>query len=84
MAEFSMDERALEQLGMQAARDFSASMQPTLDALHDELAGQPVEQIKPRLAAAWRAKAGEALSEASLAEWSTAISDGLRIELETD
>lgn len=84
MAKFSFDQRALDQIGKQAAGEFTRSMQPTLDALHRELAGQPVESIKPRLAHAWRAKAGESLSEPGLTEWATALSNGDRIVLKAD
>jgi hypothetical protein len=83
-ARVSINQNDLHQIGKQAAREFAKSMQPALDNLHRQLAGQPVERIKPQLAQVWRAKAGRALTEPELTTWATAISQGERIVMKTD
>jgi len=80
----TINQHALDQIGKQAVREFAQSMQPVLDSLHRQLAGQPVERIKPQLAQAWRAKAGKALTEPELTTWATTISQGARIVMKTD
>jgi len=56
--------------------------QPILDGIYEELAGQPVEVIKPILAQRWVAASPDAsITEPRLTTYAQTISDGKRIVL---
>jgi hypothetical protein len=71
----------MDEIGKQAVEASIRNMQPVLDDLHRELAGQSVDVVKPRLASEW-AKAGGKITDPDLTQWATAISEGRHITLE--
>lgn len=67
-------------LQTKASEAFSKVLQPVLDGLHAEYAGQPVETIKPVLAQRWAAARKDAsISDSQLTTIAQALSDGKRV-----
>jgi hypothetical protein len=83
-AEFSFNKRELNKFARDVVREEAKKYQRVLDSLHRELAGQPVDTIKPRLARAWRTAGGTPLKDPSLTEWATAIANGNRVIFRAD
>jgi phosphoserine phosphatase len=81
---FEWDEQGLQDVTRQAVRNFNDQMQPTLDELHQQVAGRPASEIKPLLASAWQAKAGQELPDDALDEWATLLEHGDRVVLTTN
>jgi hypothetical protein len=52
VVEFEWNEQGLQEAARQAVRNFNDQMQPVLDELHQQVAGQTADEIKPRLASA--------------------------------
>lgn len=79
-----MDRGAEAAIRKEAVKAFSKVMQPVLDGLRTEYAGQPVDAIKPVLAERWAAASNGSISDPELTTVAQAISDDKRIVLWDD
>jgi hypothetical protein len=80
--QFEMNPGWEETVAQMAFEATSQRFQPILDGVHTEFADQPIDVIKPVLAARW-AKGGEdaSISDPELTNIATAISEGRRVIL---
>jgi hypothetical protein len=79
--EFEFNEEGLAEALRDATRQWSDDHQPKMDALTEELTGQPVDEIKPVVDRAMRSWGGEISDDAELERIATAISQGERVIL---
>jgi hypothetical protein len=70
--------RALEAQVQAGVKDLAADYTRRLESLRDQMAGRPVEEIKPHLRAIFRDGGGD-LTEPELTEWAQLVSDNTRI-----
>lgn len=85
MATFKVDRKALDKVVEKAAsvavKSATKDMQKALDRFRRQYSGQPVEVVKPKLAAMWKRASGSNLDRSRLNQWAKLISQGTRIQL---
>jgi hypothetical protein len=82
---FEMDSGWEHQVSRMAVKGLCGRLQPTLDWIHEQYAGRPVEEIKPVLAREWTAcTGGGPIADPDLTRYASVISGGRRIVLEPD
>lgn len=74
------NEKALNNVIQQAAQRVADLHQQALDQVLAECKGQPIDEIRPLLAARWTEVNGGHLTEHELSAWSSQIAAGQRIE----
>ncbi|TQK17759.1 hypothetical protein FBY40_0236 [Microbacterium sp. SLBN-154] len=75
--------RAIESQVQAGAGELAADWSRQLENLRAQLAGHPVEEIKPHLQALFR-RGGGTISDPELTDWAQLISDNTRITFEPE
>lgn len=78
--EFKFDKQALARIEQEALANFKAEMQPVLDRVHDQHAGEPIDQVLAALRAE-RVMLDAGTGEETLQFFAETISRGDRVAL---
>ena len=81
MRNFKMNPGWEKEIERVAKESFKKKLQPVLDRLTRECTGQPLDEVKAKVAREWAQAAGGTITEPDLTAYAKAFSQGQRVVL---